>query len=32
MVDHASGWLWSLSEKAGTRSVYAAKLTSYPRP
>ncbi|MBX3225932.1 MAG: hypothetical protein KIT84_29850 [Labilithrix sp.] len=32
MVDAANGWLWSLTEKAETRSVFAVKLTSYPPP
>jgi len=32
MVDHAAGWLWSLSEFADARAVYAAALTSYPKP
>ena len=32
MVDHGSGWLWSLSEAPKERAVFAAKLTSYPKP
>ncbi len=32
MVDHASGWLWGLSEAPNARAVFAAKLTSYPKP
>ncbi len=32
MVDRASGWLWSLSEAAGSRAVFAVKLSSYPAP
>jgi hypothetical protein len=32
MVDHPNGWLWSLSEAANARAVYAAKLASYPKP
>lgn len=32
MVDNGNGWLWSLSEAAGARAVYAAKLSSYPKP
>jgi len=32
MVDHGSGWLWSLSEAPRERAVFAAKLTSYPKP
>ncbi len=32
MVDHGNGWLWSLSEAPKERAVFAAKLTSYPKP
>ena len=32
MVDHADGWLWSLSEAPNARAVFAAKLASYPKP
>jgi hypothetical protein len=32
MVDANNGWLWSLTEKAGSRSVFAVSLSSYPAP
>lgn len=32
MVDHANGWLWSLSEAPKARAVFAAKLANYPKP
>lgn len=32
MVDSNNGWLWSLTEKADSRSVFAVKLASYPAP
>lgn len=32
MVDPGNGWLWSLNEKAGKRSVFAVKLDAYPAP
>ena len=32
MVDHANGWLWSLSEAPKARAVFAAKLATYPKP
>lgn len=32
MVDSVNGWLWNLTEKAGSRSVYAVKLAAYPPP
>lgn len=32
MVDANNGWLWSLTEKAGSRSVFAVSLASYPPP
>jgi hypothetical protein len=31
MVDHESGWLWSLSEAPNARAVFAATLSSYPK-
>ncbi|MBS2014192.1 MAG: hypothetical protein JST00_14985 [Deltaproteobacteria bacterium] len=32
MVDANAGWLWSLTEKADSRSVFAVSLASYPPP
>lgn len=32
MVDHGSGWLWSLSEAPNARAVFAVTLASYPKP
>lgn len=32
MIDANNGWMWSLTEKADSRSVFAVKLSSYPSP